>query len=82
MKALFALSSAAVLALAGAVSAAPVPAEGAYIPGPASYGEKVTRAAGEVLLEREIHAYGLSADDQITVTKGNAPARVSEHRGR
>jgi|GEM_PF-3118421 len=79
---LFATLAAATLLAAGAASANPIPAEGKYIPGPANYGEQISVTAEHVYLERELHALGLSGNETITVTKGDAPARVSTQRGR
>lgn len=74
--------TAAVLFAAGAAAASPIPAEGAYIPGPQNYGEKITLDAGQVYLEREMQGLGLSVSDKVMVTKAVSPAQVSERRGR
>lgn len=81
MKAVLTLTAATLLA-AGAAAANPIPAEGVYIPGPAGYGDQITVAADHVFLERELNALGLTGSDKVTVTKGEAPAYVSQHRGR
>ncbi|RRH76235.1 hypothetical protein [Falsigemmobacter faecalis] len=78
----FATFAAATLIAAGAASANPIPAEGSYIPGPANYGEKISVTADHVFPARELSALGLSGTEMITVTKGDAPARISVQRGR
>lgn len=81
MKALVTLSAATLLA-AGTAVANPVPAEGVYIPGPANYGAQISLATEHVFMERERGILGLSGTDKVTVTMGDAPAYVSQQRGR
>lgn len=68
MKAFLTLTAATLLA-AGAAAANPIPAEGAYIPGPANYGEQISVTADHVFIERDLAALGLSGSDKVTVTK-------------